>query len=460
MPPAVQDRRNSQSDAAGGKSTNPASDKSSGARNGGAGGGSRIACFQVLRLVDNGRYLDEALRQARHLPDRDRRFVRLLAATCLRRAGQIDSILADLMSRQPSGKQRDAMIILRMGAAQLLFLDTGAHAAVNSTVELMRSSGFDRLTGLTNAVMRRLAREAAERLAQTTADENLPDWLRDSWHRQFGKSATTTIMDLVMEPPTLDITPAQDISSWADSLDGTIINDHTIRRAFDGDPAELPGFKDGAWWVQDAAAALPATLFGDLAGKDVIDLCAAPGGKTAQLISQGATVTAIDSSAKRLKTLRGNLARLGMKAQCVTADGRSYDPSRTVDAVLIDAPCSATGTLRRRPDILRGRQADDIKPLAILQADLIRQASTWLKPGGCLVYATCSLQFEEGEQIAASILADERVALTSDPVTSEEAGAFAAAVTSTGALRLRPDMFAEIGGVDGFFVARFRSVGG
>ena len=157
MPPSEQDRRKNQSDAAGGKT--------SGAANGSAGTESRIACFQVLRLVDNGRYLDEALRQARHLPDRDRRFVRLLAATCLRRAGQIDSILADLMSRQPSGKQRDAMIILRMGAAQLLFLDTGAHAAVNSTVELMRSSGFDRLTGLTNAVMRRLARETADRLA-------------------------------------------------------------------------------------------------------------------------------------------------------------------------------------------------------------------------------------------------------------------------------------------------------
>jgi 16S rRNA (cytosine967-C5)-methyltransferase len=452
MPPSEQDRRKNQSDAAGGKT--------SGAANGSAGTESRIACFQVLRLVDNGRYLDEALRQARHLPDRDRRFVRLLAATCLRRAGQIDSILADLMSRQPSGKQRDAMIILRMGAAQLLFLDTGAHAAVNSTVELMRSSGFDRLTGLTNAVMRRLARETADRLAKTRADENLPDWLRDSWHRQFGKSATAAIMDLVMEPPTLDITAAQDIDSWAGHLDGHIINGHTIRRAFDGDPAELPGFKDGAWWVQDAAAALPATLFGDLAGKDVIDLCAAPGGKTAQLISQGATVTAIDSSAKRLKTLRGNLARLGMKAQCVTADGRSYDPGRTVDAVLIDAPCSATGTLRRRPDILRGRQADDIKTLANLQSDLIRQAATWLKPGGCLVYATCSLQFEEGEHIADSILADDSVALKSDPITTDEAGAFAAAVTSTGTLRLRPDMFAEIGGVDGFFVARFRSVGG
>jgi 16S rRNA (cytosine967-C5)-methyltransferase len=308
--------------------------------------------------------------------------------------------------------------------------------------------------------MRRLARETADRLAKTRADENLPDWLRDSWHRQFGKSATAAIMDLVMEPPTLDITAAQDIDSWAERLDGHIINGHTIRRAFDGDPAELPGFKDGAWWVQDAAAALPATLFGDLAGKDVIDLCAAPGGKTAQLISQGANVTAIDSSAKRLKTLRGNLARLGMKAQCVTADGRSYDPGRTVDAVLIDAPCSATGTLRRRPDILRGRQADDIKTLANLQSDLIRQAATWLKPGGCLVYATCSLQFEEGEHIADSILADDSVALKSDPITTDEAGAFAAAVTSTGTLRLRPDMFAEIGGVDGFFVARFRSVGG
>ena len=420
---------------------------------------SRLICFEVLRLVENGRYLDEALRHAQGLDDRDRRFVRLLAATCLRRAGQIDTILVDLMSRPPTGKQRDAMIILRMGAAQLLFLETEAHAAVNSTVELMRAAGFDRLTGMTNAIMRRLTREGKSRLSATSAADNMPDWLHDSWQQQFGAKAIAAIMDLAMEPPTLDITPAGQIADWAAKLDGQAINNYTIRRAFDGDPSDLPGFKEGAWWIQDAAAAFAATLFGDLAGKDVIDLCAAPGGKTAQLIAGGAQVTAVDSSAKRLKTLRGNLSRLGMKAQCVTADGRSFDPGRKVDAVLIDAPCSATGTLRRRPDILRGRKQEDIKVMAQLQHALVRQAAGWLKPNGCLIYATCSLQFEEGEHIADTIAADSGAGLVPDPVSADEAGDFAAAITAAGTVRLRPDLFTGIGGVDGFFVARFRAPG-
>ena len=425
-----------------------------------AGTDSRIQCFEVLRLVENGRHLDEALRQTRGLDDRDRRFVRLLAATCLRRAGQLDLILADLLDRPPSGKQRDAMIILRMGAAQLLFLETGAHAAVNSTVELMRAAGFDRLTGLTNAIMRRLTREGARRLEATTPADNLPDWLRDSWQQHYGAPATDAIMTLAMQPPTLDITPADPQTDWATKLEGRLINGHTIRRAFDGDPADLPGFKEGAWWVQDAAAAFPVTLFGDLAGKTVIDLCAAPGGKTAQLIAAGAQVTAVDSASKRLKTLRGNLSRLGMLAQCVTADGRSFAPAEKVDAVLIDAPCSATGTLRRRPDILRGRKPDEIAALATLQTALLRQAAGWLKPDGCLIYATCSLQHEEGEDVAEAIAADPESGLTPFPVSPEEAGAFAAAVTATGTVRLRPDLFADIGGVDGFFVARFRASDG
>ena len=421
---------------------------------------SRIQCFEVLRLVENGRHLDEALRQTRGLDDRDRRFVRLLAATCLRRAGQLDLILADLLDRPPSGKQRDAMIILRMGAAQLLFLETGAHAAVNSTVELMRAAGFDRLTGLTNAIMRRLTREGARRLEVTTPADNLPDWLRNSWQQHYGAPATDAIMTLAMQPPPLDITPADPQADWATKLEGRLINGNTIRRAFDGDPADLPGFREGAWWVQDAAAAFPVTLFGDLAGKTVIDLCAAPGGKTAQLIAAGAQVTAVDSASKRLKTLRGNLSRLGMKAQCVTADGRSFAPAEKVDAVLIDAPCSATGTLRRRPDILRGRKPDEIAALATLQTALLRQAAGWLKPDGCLIYATCSLQHEEGEDIAEAIAADPGSGLTPFPVSTEEAGAFAAAVTATGTVRLRPDLFADIGGVDGFFVARFRASDG
>ncbi|NCF48278.1 MAG: MFS transporter [Bacteroidetes bacterium] len=429
-----------------------------------AGLASRKICFEILRQVNEGKHLDEALRLANKLSDRDRRFVRLLATTYLRRAGQIDAVLRAAMPRQPSGKTRNATLVLAIGIAQLLFLETGSHAAVNSTVDLMRAAGFDRLTGLANAVMRRLTRDGQELLARTSAADNLPDWIYKSWIKQFGKSPTIAIMEQAMRPPTLDITPAANADEWAEKLDGRLINQHTIRREFDGDPALLTGFAEGAWWVQDAAAALPATLLGTLTGKTVIDLCAAPGGKTAQLIASGAKVTAIDNAPTRLRILKGNLDRLSMTARMITADGRDFTPDEQVDAVLIDAPCSATGTLRRRPDVLHHRSPQDVSALAIVQNDLLRRAIGWVVPGGSLIYVTCSLQFEEGEKIIDDLLNDvengKMTGIALDPISPVEAGDFAAAIKTEGklkgTLRVRPDLFADIGGVDGFFIARLK----
>ena len=240
-------------------------------------------------------------------------------------------------------------------------------------------------------------------------------------------------------------------------LDGDLIDGRTVRRTFDGDPTKLDGFDEGHWWVQDAAAALPAALFGDLTGRHVVDLCAAPGGKTAQLIAAGAKVTAVDSSKQRLEILERNLGRLGMSATLVATDGRKFKPREKADAVLIDAPCSATGTLRRRPDVLRHRAASDLASLAAIQRELVTRAAGWLEPDGCLIYATCSLQHEEGEAVIEQVTAElkERIAL--DPVTREEAGDFAPALTGDGMLRILPSDFAKLGGVDGFFVARLKS---
>ena len=422
-----------------------------------AGMDSRIAAFEILKAIDGGRYLDMAMRRATSLEPRDRAFARLLVTTCLRRGGQIDRILATLMTKPPAGKARDAIHILRLGAAQLLFLETGAHAAVNSTVDLMRASGFDRLTGLTNAVMRRLSREAETLLSATDVEDNLPDWLRKSWRQHYGVARTRKMMELMMQPPTLDITPKSDAEDWADMLDGTVIDGRTVRRDFDGDPTRLEGFAEGHWWVQDAAAALPAALFGDLAGRHVVDLCAAPGGKTAQLIAAGAKVTAVDSSKQRLEILERNLGRLGMTATLVATDGRRFTPREKVDAVLIDAPCSATGTLRRRPDVLRHRDVTDLVSLAGIQCALIKRAAGWLEPGGCLIYATCSLQHEEGEAVIEQVTAALKDKIAIDPVTRAEAGAFAPALTDTGLLRIVPSDFADLGGVDGFFIARLKS---
>ena len=422
-----------------------------------AGIDSRIAAFEILKSIDGGRYLDMAMRRATSLEPRDRAFARLLVTTCLRRGGQIDRILGTLMTKPPAGKARDAIHILRLGAAQLLFLETGAHAAVNSTVDLMRASGFDRLTGLTNAVMRRLSREAETLLSGTDVEDNLPDWLRKSWRQHYGVARTRKMMELMMQPPTLDITPKSDAEDWADMLDGTVIDGRTVRRDFDGDPTRLDGFAEGQWWVQDAAAAVPAALFGDLDGRHVVDLCAAPGGKTAQLIAAGAKVTAVDSSKQRLEILERNLGRLGMTATLVATDGRRFTPREKVDAVLIDAPCSATGTLRRRPDVLRHRDATDLVSLAGIQAALIKRAAGWLETGGCLIYATCSLQHEEGEAVIDQVTAALKDKIAIDPVTKAEAGAFAPALTDAGMLRIVPSDFASLGGVDGFFVARLKS---
>lgn len=421
---------------------------------------SRQICLNILIAVDEGSQLDLVLNADEDLPtleDRDRRFVRLLATTCLRRRGQLEAVISPMVPRRPFGPQEHANLIMLMGAAQLLILKTGPHAAVDSTVELMRQSGFERLTGMANAVMRRLTREGEKAFEKTSDADNLPAWLRTSWETHYGAEQTAAMCALAMQPPTLDISVKADAKKWAAALEGQLINATTIRREFDGDPSKLAGFADGAWWVQDAAAAVPAKLLGDIAGKDVIDLCAAPGGKTAQLIAAGANVTAVESARKRVDRLRRNLKRLGMKADLQLADGRKFVPDFPVDAVLLDAPCSATGTLRRRPDILANRTPEDITALQSVQWELATTALGWLKPGGHLVYATCSLQPEEGEAVIEAILKAGDGAVEISPITADEAGDFAASIRPDGTMRILPSDYANIGGVDGFYIARLKS---
>ena len=422
-----------------------------------SGVASRLAAFNALKYISGGKHLDDAMRHAGDLSQRDRAFVRLLVTTVLRRSGQIDRVLGEIMTKRPAGRTRDAIEIMRLGAAQLLFLETGAHAAVNSTVDLMRAAGFDSMTGLANAVMRRLSRDGADILATTSPEDNLPEWIRQSWTLHWGPERTRQTMELAMMPPSLDITPAGNSAEWAARLDGVLIDGHTIRREFDGDPTQLAGFEDGGWWVQDAAAALPARLFGDIAGCRVVDLCAAPGGKTAQLVAAGAKVTAIDTSDRRLRILRCNLQRLGMSAELVKIDGRRYRPEDRVNAVLIDAPCSATGTLRRRPDVPCHRTSADVYNMVKTQGELLAAATEWLAPGGCLIYATCSLQHDEGEAIIDAFLRRPDNHMTIDPVSPDEAGCFSPALTDIGTLRIIPADFASLGGVDGFFIARLKS---
>ena len=413
----------------------------------------RRLCLQLLaQLFEENAHFDQAFARLPgldRLDGRDRGFVRHLASMVLRHQGQLQTVIDEMVPKPPTGKAR---LVLMMGIAQLCILKTGGHAATNTSVELMRESGEEQLAGLTNAVLRRLIREELKPFHHTSPMQNLPDHLYESWIPAYGEEACLAIMRQVQQIPPLDIS-AKMPENWVDKLGGQLLN-QTIRTSFDGDISQMAGYEDGAWWVQDIAAAQPALLVPSEA-KTVIDLCAAPGGKTAQLAAAGYQVTAVERDKKRAVRLQENLHRLKLSADIQIQDGLDYNPAEPVDAVLLDAPCSATGTIRRRPDILLRADADGLEALHKLQLQLANQAANWLKPGGHLIYATCSLQPEEGEEIISDLLAS-RPDLSLSAISDEEAGLFAPALSKEGWLRLLPHHLAAKGGNDGFFIARLQ----
>lgn len=384
----------------------------------------------------------------------DQAFAGRLAATAIRRLGQIDDLIGRTLDNPLPAKARIVQDVLRLGAAQLLFMEIPAHAAVDTSVELFRRHGAGGFAKLVNAVLRRLAREGAEWVAGQDAPRlNTPDWLWQRWSGAYGEEKARAIATAHLAEPPLDITAKSDPEHWAGALSGRLVAGGTIRIDHPGAISGLAGYGDGAWWVQDAAARLVGTLLGDVRGKRVIDLCAAPGGKTALLAAAGADVTALDRSGQRLRRLEANLKRLGLSAEVIEADAGAWMPAEPADGVLLDAPCSATGTLRRHPDVAIGKTADDIRRLADLQARLLARAVQMLKPGGVLVYATCSLQPDEGPLVAAQAAGH---GLEPMPIVAAEAGGIADAITPDGHFRSLPCHLAEAGGMDGFFAARFR----
>ncbi|CAO3399019.1 transcription antitermination factor NusB [Azospirillum sp. 11R-A] len=389
------------------------------------------------------------------LQPRDRGFVRLLVATVLRRLGQIDEMIQASLAK-PGLPKAAIHDMLRLGTAQLVFLNTPAHAAVDTAVELAAARNAAPYKGLINAVLRRIGREGAEMAARQDAGRlNTPDWLWLSWRSAYGTARTRGIVEAHLHEAPLDITVKSDPAGWAERLGATLLPTGSLRRPTGGSVTELPGFEDGEWWIQDLAASLPAKLFGDLAGKRVFDLCAAPGGKTAQLVVRGAQVTAIDRSARRLERVTENLKRLRLEADVLAADATTWEPEEPADAVLLDAPCSATGAIRRHPDILRVKTPDDIAKLARAQSRLLARSVELVKPGGTLIYCTCSIQPEEGEvQVARLLEQDKRVERW--PVTADELGGLSEPINEAGEVRSLPGMLADLGGIDGFFVARLR----
>lgn len=422
----------------------------------------RAAALDLLQdVLRRGQTLDLRLAAApgfTALDPRDRAFVHNLVATALRRLGQIDDLIARCLERPLAKGAQVPQDVLRLGAAQLLFTQVPGHAAVATAVDLVRARRSGRFDGLVNAVLRRLQREGQDMLAgQDAARLNTPDWLWRSWSDAYGEETCRALAEAHLRPAPLDLTVKADAARWADTLGGRVIGDGTVRLTEPAAVRDLPGYEEGAWWVQDFAATLPARLLGDVAGREVLDLCAAPGGKTAQLAAAGARVTALDRADRRLDILRENMARLGLEVTTVTADALDWAPDRVFDAILLDAPCSATGTIRRHPDLAHGKGPADVAKLAALQGRLLARAADWVAPGGRLVYATCSLQPEEGPAQADAFLA-ARPDFRRVSVSGQCPAITAEMVTPAGDLRTLPCHRAAEGGMDGFFAACLQRV--
>ena len=422
----------------------------------------RSVALDILRAVlARAMPLDAALEKSADLAvlaPRDRAFARNLVATALRRLGQIDAALAACLAK-PLPKNADKVRdVLRLGATQLLFLKTPAHAAVATSIALVPGR-FGRLKGLANAVLRRLTREGGAMIAgQDAARLNTPEWLWARWSAAFGEDTCRCIAEAHLVEPPLDLSVRAEPEFWARRLGARVLPTGTVRVAKSASVAQLDGYAEGAWWVQDAAAALPARLLGDVKGLAVFDLCAAPGGKTAQLANKGANVVAVDYSEARAARLQENLARLKLAAECVVADVLSWAPGRSADVVLLDAPCAATGTIRRHPDIPRVKKPADIAALAAAQVNLLRAAAALVRPGGVLVYCVCSLEPEEGPGQVARFLGPG-VPFVREPVDAAEICGQSQFVTAEGDLRTLPCHWPDVGGMDGFFAARLRRTG-
>nr|WP_198666104.1 transcription antitermination factor NusB [Tropicimonas sp. IMCC34043] len=374
-----------------------------------------------------------------------------LARTTLRHAGRADAALKPFLQRAPKPPIR---ALLRLAAVEMLGEGAAAHGVVNAAVTLARRQQPG-AAAMVNAVLRRLA-DAGPEGWLAAHPQRLPGWLRGRLGAAWGNARVARMEAVFEAAPPLDLTMRATDGDWAERLGAEALPTGSLRLAAPGQISTLPGYAEGAWWVQDAAAALPARLLAPQPGQRVLDLCAAPGGKTLQLAAAGAAVTALDISEARLVRLRENLARTGLSAEVVVADALDWHPEAPFDAILLDAPCSATGTIRRHPDLPFVKDSASIKPLVALQAALIDRAVEMLAPGGRLVFCTCSLLPDEGE-------AQLSAALGRHPELTPDEGALAAVSgmprdwhAGPAALRTTPEMWADRGGLDGFFVAALR----
>ena len=428
----------------------------------------RVAADIVEGVLNRHRALDEmvegsdaraATAALAALSDRDRGLTRAIVAVVLRRLGTLRYLLGSFLEEGPPAQAPRVETALLIGAAQILFLEVPDHAAVDLAVRLAREDRMAlHFAGLVNAVLRRIAREGKERIATLDAPVlDTPPWLMARWKKTYGEATAHAIAAANGREPALDLTVKSKAETWAAKLDGRVLPTGSVRTIVHGAVTALPGFDEGAWWVQDAAASIPARLLGDVTGLRVADLCAAPGGKTAQLVAAGAKVTAVDRAPGRLKRLQENLTRLSLEAELVCADAAAWTPEQHFDAVLLDAPCTSTGTIRRHPDVPWLKRSADITSLAAAQRRLLDHAITLIKPGGTLVYCTCSLEPEEGADVVADLLAREQ-SVRRVPIAAAEVFGQTGFISQDGDLRTLPCHFTDadsrFAGVDGFYAAR------
>ncbi len=418
----------------------------------------QAAATLILGVTGGGQPLNDQITRGvlAGLAPADRARAQRLCLTVLRQAGPIDLILRPFVKREPPPYVR---ALLRLAVAEMQAEGEAPHGVVNAAVALTRvgphrTEGF---AGLVNAVLRRVAELPPGALA-TKEVQALPGWLRGRLMSAWGKAATIAMEKAQAQGAPVDLTARGDAAALAGRLGGVLLPTGSVRLAGQLQVSELPGYDSGDWWVQDAAAAMPARALAARPGERVLDLCAAPGGKTLQLAAAGARVTALDLSPARMVRVTENLRRCGLTAETVVADALTWQPDQPFDAVLLDAPCSATGTIRRHPDLPFVKDASGLKDLFALQAALIDRALSMVRPGGRLVYATCSLLPDEGERQIAAALA-RHPGLMADPAAVTLPGVDPGWVGVGGGLRLRPDYWPALGGMDGFYIATLRLPG-
>jgi 16S rRNA (cytosine967-C5)-methyltransferase len=430
----------------------------------------RTAAALVLQdIVAKGHLIEERFSLAavpnrlQHLDARDRSLTRSIVTSALRRLGTLRMAIAARLEQGLPRQVPELEWTLIVGAAQILLLDIPDHAAVDLAV---RAARLERKTApfaaLVNGLLRNIARARDEILASSDPlDHDVPSWLATRWRKTYGEAGARAIAAAIRKEPTLDITVKSDPAGWAAKLGARVLPTGSLRLASHAPIEELEGYASGAWWIQDAGAALPVSLLGARPGQRIADFCAAPGGKSAQIAAAGALLTAIDRSAERLKRLSANFDRLGLAADLIVADATSLKAA-PFDSVLVDAPCLGTGTLRRHPDIAWTKKPGDLAALTVLQAKLLDRAVDLTRPGGTIVYCTCSIEPEEGEmQIAALLRRNPDVARK--PITPEEVGGLAELINPQGDLRILPSHLADdeprFSGIDGFFAARLARQG-